>query len=260
MRAPVLLGVTLAALVVLAPASARPTDNDVSVQVGLGTLGTLESRTTTVTPDFSLSVIVAGSAVAPITVTITLPTGLRWIAPPSAAEGCSTTDKAVCTGSLKSEALGGTFAFWAWRVHADQPGTCAITGSVTAADPDPDLSNNATTFTLQVLASPGGGGGGGGASVSASSVKLSPRSPKAGSAVVASVRVTRGGSPLRPSRVACSATVGKTKVKGGPKAASGVASCLFKTPAGAKGKTLAGSVSFGAGGQRFTKRFSAKLR
>lgn len=53
--------------------------------------------------------------------------------------------------------------------------------------------------------------------------------------------------------------MGGVKVKGGAKAASGLASCLFTTPKSAKGKTLAGSVSFRAGGQPFTKRFSVRL-
>jgi hypothetical protein len=48
-------------------------------------------------------------------------------------------------------------------------------------------------------------------------------------------------------------------MKGASKTASGVASCLFKTPKSAKGKTLLGSVSFAAGGTSFTKRFSARL-
>ena len=48
-------------------------------------------------------------------------------------------------------------------------------------------------------------------------------------------------------------------MKGAPRSASGVASCLFKTPKSAKGKVLAGTVSFSAGGTAFAKRFVAKL-
>ena len=77
--------------------------------------------------------------------------------------------------------------------------------------------------------------------------------------MVASVRVTKGGSPVRPSGIACAASIGGSKVKGGAKAASGVASCLFKTPKSAKGKAMSGSISFRAGGRAFKKRFSARL-
>src|SRR6185503_6594437 len=80
---------------------------------------------------------------------------------------------------------------------------------------------------------PGGGGGGGGdtsAAAKASAVKLSPAKPRAGSSVVASVRVTKGGSPLRPTGIACAASIGKVKVKGASRSASGLALCLFKTP------------------------------
>jgi hypothetical protein len=73
------------------------------------------------------------------------------------------------------------------------------------------------------------------------------------------VPVSAGGSPIRPAAVACAGSIGGTKLKGSPKAASGTASCTFRPPRAAKGKTLRGSVSFTARGTRFTKRFSAKL-
>ena len=95
--------------------------------------------------------------------------------------------------------------------------------------------------------------------VTAGAVKLSPAKAKAGSTLVASVRVTKGGSPVRPARIACSASVGGAKVRGGARSSSGLASCLFKTPKSGKGKTMVGSVSFTAGGQRFAKRFAARL-
>ncbi|HUF75777.1 MAG TPA: hypothetical protein VMM35_05830, partial [Longimicrobiales bacterium] len=49
----------------------------------------------------------------------------------------------------------------------------------------------------------GGGSGGGGTGVSASAAKLTPAKPKAGSAVTATVRVTAGGAPIRPTGIAC---------------------------------------------------------
>ena len=69
----------------------------------------------------------------------------------------------------------------------------------------------------------------------------------------------QGGSPVRPTGIMCAGSIGKVKVKGGARAASGVASCLFRTPKAAKGKALTGSVSFRAGGSTFTKRFATML-
>jgi subtilisin family serine protease len=94
----------------------------------------------------------------------------------------------------------------------------------------------------------------------ASAAKLAPAKPKAGGAVTATVRVTAGGAPVKPTKVACKGAIGKAKVKGKPGRASGVAKCTFKTPRTAKGKKLKGSVSFTASGKRFTKRFSVRLR
>ena len=59
--------------------------------------------------------------------------------------------------------------------------------------------------------------------------------------------------------VTCATSIGRVKLKGAGKTASGVASCLFKTPKGAKGRTLHGSISFIAGGTSFTKPFAAKF-
>ena len=154
---------------------------------------------------------------------------------------------------------------WFWDVVAPGNGTYTFKGEITTTlDTDPDLSNNASQITIVVNESTGGGGGsggggsgggsGGGGSVAAtaSAVRLLPARPKAGSTVVASVRVTKGGSPVRPSGIVCAASIGGVESEGQrDKAASGVASCLFKTPKSAKGKAMSGSISFRAGGRAF---------
>ena len=161
--------------------------------------------------------------------------------------------------------FGGNASGWFWDVVAPANGTYSFTGKIVqTADVDPDASNDASQIAIVVNETTGGGAGGGGgadtsAAAKASAVKLSPARPKAGSSVVASVRVTKGGSPLRPTRIACAASIGKVNVKGASRSASGLASCLFKTPKSGKGKPLVGSVSFRAGGTAFTKRFAARL-
>jgi Domain of unknown function DUF11 len=195
---------------------------------------------------------------ATVKVRIQLPAGLHWgNDAPDPSEDCTVGETSVCSVSLGTQ---GNFAFsaWGWDVVADTTGSYTLNAQVIeSSTSDPDTSDNASSVTV-VVTSPAGGSVPG-ASVAASAVKVSPAKPKAGSTVVASVRVTKGGSPVKPTGIACAATIGKTNVKGGAKSSSGVASCLFKTPKSAKGKRMLGSVFFRAGGQSFKKRFSARL-
>ena len=108
---------------------------------------------------------------------------------------------------------GGNASGWFWDVVAPANGTYTFTGKIVqTADVDPDASNDTSQITIVVDETTGGGQGGGGggsagaggggetsAAAKASAVKLSPAKPRAGSSVVASVRVTKGGSPLRPT-------------------------------------------------------------
>ncbi len=265
-RAAVAVLGAIIALVVAATSAARPTANDVGILVGIGALGELENDKTTVPRDFSLSVIVAGDAPAPVTVDLESSPALQLGTPsPGSAGPCSGTSELVCTGTL-SQTAGGTYAFWSWRVISAEPGEYAITASATSPDADPDLSNNSRTFRFQVVVPTSGGGGGagggggGGSSVAVSRAKLAPAQPKAGMSVVASVRVTRDGSAVRPSRVTCAAKAGATTLKGKAKAASGSASCTFKTPASAKGTNLRGTVTVKTPGKTIRRTFSARLR
>jgi hypothetical protein len=252
------------ALVVATTSAARTAANDVGIQVGIGTLGVIEVGKTTVPRDFSLSVVVGGDAPAPVTVDLKSSPALLLGAPaPGSAGTCSGTSELICNGTLDQTA-GGTYALWSWRVISAEPGDYVITASATSPEADPDLSNNSQTFRFQVAppTSGGGGGGGGGSSVTASRAKLSPAQPKAGKSVVATVRVTRGGggSAVRPSRVTCAAKAGATTLRGKAKAASGSASCTFKTPASAQGKSLHGTVTVSALGSTIRRTFSARLR
>ena len=197
---------------------------------------------------------------ATIKVRIELPAGLHWgNDAPDPSEDCTVGQTSVCNIALGTQ---GNFAFaaWGWDVVADTVGSYSKVQIIESSTSDPDTSDNASSVTVVVTQaaepepSPEPP-----AAVAASAVKVSPAKPKAGSTVVASVRVTRGGSALKPTGIACAATIGKTKIKGGAKSSSGVASCLFKTPKTGKGKTMLGSISFKAGGQSFTKRFSKRL-
>lgn len=183
---------------------------------------------------------------------IELPAGLRWGADrPRSSEGCTATDTSGTCGYAVTTGVDG----WGWNVVADAAGTYTLKAQIVdSSTSDPDTSDNTTTVTVVVTERTGG------SAAVAGAVKLAPAKPTAGSTVVASVRVTQGGSPVKPTGVSCAAAIGKTKVKGGAKSSSGVASCLFKTPKSGKGKLMLGSVSFTASGTSFTKSFSVKLR
>jgi hypothetical protein len=258
--------------------AAQPAAVDLGLRVQLGRAGGAIQDTTT-GPNFQIVLTVDSGAPVEQTVTIRigLPDGLRWGSDaPDPTEGCTGVAPAVCTQRLTTNPVGTFGGGYFWDVVAERLGTYEITASVEGEQPDPDRSNNTATFRFEVVAAGGGGGGSGGggsggggsggggsgggsAAAKASAVKLSPAKPKAGSTVVASVRVTKGGAPLRPRAVGCSASIGRTKLKAAGRSGSGVASCLFRTPRAARGKTLRGSVRFTAGGTAFARAFSVKL-
>lgn len=269
--------VTAAALVLAAAlvpgASTAPQAVDLELQIGAANLRpespitVLDGGRVTVT---RLNFFVEAAVVPrPISVTedmratirVELGEGLRWGADdPDPSEGCTSTPT---TGVCEAPLVRGQRDWgWYWEVVAAQPGSYPFRGEIVAATvADPVLSNNASAITIVVTDGSGsaGGGGGGSAAVSTSAARVTPTMPKAGRAVAATVRVTAGGVPIRPSRVTCAGSIGAAKVRGTARAANGSASCSFRTPAAAKGKVLRGSVAFTAQGQRFTKRFSARL-
>lgn len=271
-----ILGVCLVLGLSTVAAGAAPAATDIALNVGAdqtntrptlipsGGTATVTSKNFYVFLDLSLISAVPGNARA----RVELGGGLQWGSDsPDPSEKCTST---ATTGECDSGDLqpisGGNASAWFWDVVAPGSGTYTFRGEIVqSADVDPDTSNNSSQITIVVNDQSGGGSGGGGGGsgqsteAKASAVKVSPARPKAGSTVVASVRVTKAGSPVRPSGITCAASVGGTKMKGGARAASGVASCLFKTPKRAKGQTLAGRLSFRAGGTSFTKRFGVKL-
>jgi hypothetical protein len=267
-----LLGLVTAAVVLgVASASAAPTSASLQIAILVGP-GPVSTQPPSYPNGGSVSIgalnFVAGFLVrntgpdpATVKVGIELPAGLHWgNDAPDPSEACTVGETSVCSLALGTQ---GNFAFAAfgWDVVAATTGSYTLKVQVIeSSTSDPDTSDNASAVTVVVTQpaepepSPQPP-----AAVATGAVKVSPAKPKAGSSVVASVRVTRDGSPLRPRGIACAATIGKTRIRGGAKSSSGLASCLFKTPKTGKGKRMLGSVSFKAGGQSFTKRFSVRL-
>ena len=244
----------------LGAATARPAPQT-RITVPNGGLVTVTSLRFWVEAGMSVSVPPAGPVRA--TIRVELGEGLRWgEVGPDPSEGCTSTQTTrECELTLLAGMRDGG---WHWDVIADRPGTYSFRGEIAeASDVDPNASNNASAITIVVTEGGGGGGGGdgggGSAGVSASAARVMPARPRAGRAVTASVRVSAGGAAVRPTRVACTGSIGSFRLRGTPRAGRGAASCAFRTPAAAKGKVLRGSVAFTARGQRITKRFSVRL-
>lgn len=257
----------LSALVMIPPVSgvlatsgsAAPAADDVNVVVVLWKSGrpVPEARAA---PPFKLEFAMgaAGGVIQRVSMSASLPAGLSWGTDgPDSDEGCQGTAPAVCTQELAVGGAGTVGGGWLWDVVADRPGQYEVTASITPTEPDPNPSNNSHTLRFEVVApasTPPAI-----ARTVASAVKLAPPRPKAGSVVTATVRVSRDGVAVQPTRVSCTASIGTAKVKGTTRAASGTAACSYRTASSAKGRTLKGSVAFTAGGQRFARRFSTKL-
>jgi hypothetical protein len=234
----------------------------VSIQVFLET-GNLTTRTNGLEFRIRAEAESTSGVEQAVTIKIALPDGLRWGTDgPDPTEGCTGTAPAACATRMTTNPVGTFGTGYVWDVVADRAGTYEITASVEPTEADPDITNNSDTFRFEVVAGGegGGGGGGGGASVTASSAKLSPAPIRAGSIVTASVRIVLDGALVRPTRVTCAGAIGGTKVRGVPKATRGKAACTYRTPRTAKGMTLRGSVAFTARGERYVRRFAAKLR
>ena len=230
-----------------------------SVAVGLQMTST-PGVTTSLNFQIFVEVASSGGVEQRFTARIRLPSGLRWGADgPDPGEGCTGTEPAVCSQQMQRNQVGTVGGGWVWDIVAERGGFYEVTATVQPERPDPNASNNMVTFRFEVRR-PTSGGGGTASPATASAVKLVPARPKAGSTVAANVRVSAGGTRLRPSRLRCVGNVGGVKVNGVARAGSGIATCRYRLPRAGKGQTFRGTISFTARGRSFTRRFAARLR
>jgi Domain of unknown function DUF11 len=250
----------VASFLVSGAASARPTADDLSAIVFLSQgVGVAEVQG----PTFQVVVEVEGSTGVPRPVTIrtTFPTGLSFANPPAAADGCNGETTVVCTKPMAVDGAGTARATWRWDMRAAAAGSYTLTVTASSEEPDPNGQNNAGTLQFRVTsASPPPPPPPPPASVRAGAARVLPTKPRAGGLVRASVAVSAAGSAIRPTAVACKATVAGQQLRGTSSKTSGAASCSFKTPAAAKGKLVRGSVRLTARGQSFVRSFSIRLR
>jgi hypothetical protein len=217
--------------------------------------------TTLSKPSFIAGAVITSSGPDPVGVHMRfeLPPGLRWGSDaPDPSENCTgtaTVGDCRTSADLDPNQFRGD-AGWAWNVVADAPGSYVLKAEIVeTSTSDTDPTDNSSSVTVVIT----GSGNGSGSGVTTSAVKLSPAAPRAGSVVVARVRVTSGGSPIRPTKPSCSAKVGAVAISGSAHATIGTATCALRTKKGMSGKTLRGTLSFTAGGTRIVKHFAAKL-
>ncbi|HEX4747320.1 MAG TPA: hypothetical protein VFU99_10610 [Gaiellaceae bacterium] len=262
MRHLLILGV-VAATVLGTTASARSTADDLSALVFLSQgANVTEVRGST----FGIVIEVEGSTGVPRAVTIrtALPGGLTFATAPTAEDACTgtLTDREltlVCTKSMVLDGAGTARASWRWSLRASSPGAYTISATASSAEADPNPQNDTGTLRFQVVPDVTTPPGGTDVALQAGAVRLTPAKPRAGSTVRASVRVTAGGDPIRPSRVVCAARVAGAKAPGTARADAGAAVCSFKTSARSRGKLLRGSIRITARGTTLVRRFSARL-
>jgi hypothetical protein len=254
-------------VILASPAPAGPTVADflVFVSVGAGVEQVIPNGgTVTVTGlEFKVGLTLDndGGEEATARARFTLPTGLRFGRDaPDPTERCVLAD---LTAECDSGLTVGTDPsrrtnVWVWDAVAERAGSYMVRAEVVQTSvADPDLTSNSASATIVVRDAPSEGVEG--AAITVSRARVTPAKPKAGARVSATVRVRAGGTAVRPTAIVCTGTAGSTKVKGIPKAALGSASCAYRPPLSAEGKTLRGAVAFSARGTRFTKRFTARL-
>jgi hypothetical protein len=243
------------------PAAARATEgDDVVMAIRLATTGA-DAGAPTAGSSFKVDYEIDTTAglVQNVKLTVALPGGLHWGADgPDPGEGCEGTAPAVCSQKLYDTGVGTIGGGYVWDVVADAPGTYDVSAFVETTEPDPNTSNNSAT--LEFVVAPASTPTSAHAAVSATTAKIGPAKPKAGSPVTVTVRVSAGGTAVRPRAITCAARIGNAKARWVRKAAKGSASCRFATPHNAKGKALRGTISFTAGSKKITRRFSTRLR
>jgi hypothetical protein len=145
---------------------------------------------------------------------VELPPGLHWgsDAPDPSGNCTGTVNVGDChtAADLDPNQFRGDSG-WVWNVVADAPGSYILKAEIVeTSTPDTDATDNSSSVTVVITGSDKSGGSG----VTTGPVKLSPAAPRAGSVVVARVRVTSSGSPTRPTKLACSAKVGAVAIRG----------------------------------------------
>jgi hypothetical protein len=193
-----------------------------------------------------------GPEEANVRVRFELPSGLHWgFDLPDPSENCQATSSVAECRSPQPLFSSVPNVGWAWDITADAPGAYVLKADVVeSSTSDPDPSDNSASVTV-VVTQP---------TVTVGAVKFSPARPKAGSVVSARITIAADGTAVTPRSIRCTATIGKKRLAGTASASNGAATCRYRTPRSAHGKTLRGVIAFTAEGTQVTKQFAVRLR
>lgn len=254
--------VAAAALLVSSIAGAAPAGADLLLVLRIGRSNSTEgervdnggtARVSSLAFKVGFTVDNLGPDPTTVRVRFELPTGLRWTPSPT-FEGCTLTGSVADCRSprpLAPDDATRRSIRGVWNVEAERPGSYVLKGEIaesSASDPDP--SNNRPSSVTAVVA----------AEVTASAAKLRPAAARAGAPVSATVRVSAGGVPVRPTGLTCAGSVGRAKLAGVPRVATGSATCVYRPPRSARGKLFRATIAFTAAGAKIIRRVEARLR
>ena len=133
-------------------------------------------------------------------------------------------------------------------VTTDAAGKLDFTNIHTDRAPDPGHG----FFTYQVLTK---------LILSVTAFTVSPKPVKAGKPVSASLAAIENDTagPVQTGTVACAATIAGKRIAASHVLANGVASCVWRIPKTAKGKTIRGTITLTVQGVAVTRSFSARI-
>jgi hypothetical protein len=152
------------------------------------------------------------------------------------------------------------FSFSPSSLEVDMPVRAAVAGdytisaAVVSPTPDPEPSNNSSAVTFHVEAAPP-------YSLRAGKINLSPRRPRVGKRLKATMRVTRSdtGEVVKTGAVTCAASVAGRKLTPSVDGfARSAAACAWLVPRSVRGKTIKGSVTVTSKGHVAKRSFSGK--
>jgi len=181
--------------------------------------------------------------------------GTDYAAAPSQSSLVYSYDATGATIKINASDLGGTKSFGFLTlalsdVVVDSQGNADYTSA--HVDAAPDFGHG--SFDYKLLTKLG---------LRVSTFQTTPRSPRAGGTLSASMAVTENDTsgPLASGAVACRATVGgKALPLITHLVTNGVATCIWRVPKSARGKKLSGKVVVSARGASAAKSFSVKVR
>ena len=152
-----------------------------------------------------------------------------------------------CTGIA---ALANSSVAFQLELRASRVGVFSLRNTVTLTDGiDPNATNNVAELSVTVADAP----------LAVAGLVRSPTVPRAGRVFRATLRLTRGGTPVLADRTACRLSIGGRVIRARAMNVTTGSACTWLVPAWAKGRQYRGSVGATADGKSFARRFGGRV-